>query len=1296
MSSAKPTGPKSYTAPTTLAPQAALRRLRRLLGSALALIALVSLLALGVIWSRFASAPLHAQTINLVGRQRMLAMRVIENVTHLADEPNDAESREELKESLRKLVEVNTQLTSPTGDAARSREMRAHLERAAGPLAVLEGVGHLAVTHSARGHSPDVREIGRLRQAGRSWIAEMDGLNARLVTVRAERDSLYTRVPLALGVLVLATLVLAWRGLHAPAMKLMTETLRELDQERGQRERLALVARNTTNAIMIADAAQRVEWTNDAFTRLTGYSLAELQLVWSPQLLQGQETDPRVFTRMQESASQGHGFKEQVAIYAKDGSRHWVMVDGQPLYDRGGRPSGFVAVMSEMTALLEMERILTKQAERYDVAMTAAEMGVWDWDIKTGKLEYDDHQFALFGLDVKTLKPEDRDWRKYVLPEDLAIPEASLARALKGMGNYSAQFRIRRGDGEIRWLHGTGIVIRDPSGKPARMVGVNVDITSRHSAEEERRELDLRLRKLTENLPGVLFQLRMADGIPSVPYVSSGLQQLLGFTPEELQHNARQLFGRIDPDDAPRVQSAIVESARSLGTFNQDFRITAANGDTLWLRVHATPTREEDGATIWFGVMLDSSTIKEAELREREATAQLEAAQELVQLGSWSLDIETRRIVWSRQMYALYGRDPALGPPAYSPGAPSTIYVEEDGIWLHEQIRAAVEHGEPFSGFLRVRKSREGIAVLRADAKVTVNAEGKTTRIYGTVIDITASVERERALSRAQVAAEAASRAKSEFLANMSHEIRTPMAAILGYVDLLADPELPRSQLQEFVTTIQRNAKHLLELINQVLDLSKIEAGEMTVERIACSPAAIAREIVSLMRPRASEKNLNLSLKFEGALPITIESDPTRLRQILLNLLGNAIKFTTQGSVELTIGLERAAVPVPQLRMQVKDTGIGIEADQLEHLFRPFSQADSSTTRRFGGTGLGLSIADRLARMLGGHIAVVSTPGVGTTFTVTVATGDLTGVELREPRHEIDDLLLSAAPPRPAHEKRPLAGHRILLVEDGSDNQRLISLHLTRAGAMVEVLGNGELAIKRLTSSAMPPCDTVLMDMQMPVLDGYAATAKLRSMGYGGPIIALTAHAMEGDRQKCLQAGCDEYTTKPVDYERIVSLILGLTRKSPPRAIELTTALPQPPPANTQQRAASQSMSTIVSTFQDDPEMAELVEMFVGSLPERANELADAHAGHDLAKLGRLAHQIKGAGGGYGFPQITEAAEKLERAIDTKQSHQDIKIPLDELVALCRSARYAPGQTAAETSGPKTAAGAAVPWPARS
>ena len=468
------------------------------------------------------------------------------------------------------------------------------------------------------------------------------------------------------------------------------------------------------------------------------------------------------------------------------------------------------------------------------------------------------------------------------------------------------------------------------------------------------------------------------------------------------------------------------------------------------------------------------------------------------------------------------------------------------------------------------------------------------------------------------------SRMKSEFLANMSHEIRTPMTAVLGYADLLLDLDLSATDRVNYIQTIRRNGEHLLSVLNDILDLSKIEAGKMTVEAAPCSPAQIAVDVASLMRVRAHAKSLAFDLQFETAVPETIHSDPTRLRQILMNLVGNAIKFTQQGRVSM-----RVSCALPALRFHIRDDGIGMAPDQLARLFQPFAQADSSTTRRFGGSGLGLVICRRLAEMLGGTISVESEVGRGSTFTLELDVGPLPGVAM------LEDMSEACAPVSATAVRRTPAGAhlagRVLLAEDGADNQVLVSTLLRRAGAEVEIVENGKLAVARALAARGEgrPFGVLLMDMQMPELDGYGATATLRGRGYAGPIVALTAHAMAWDRDRCITAGCTDYLTKPIQRDALIATVAHYLEMGRPAA-----AAP----------VVDSSDEPLTSDMADDEDMSELVDQFVATVPERIGALRAASVTGDRGCLGRLAHQLKGAAGGYGFPRISEAAAALEAA----------------------------------------------------
>jgi len=387
----------------------------------------------------------------------------------------------------------------------------------------------------------------------------------------------------------------------------------------------------------------------------------------------------------------------------------------------------------------------------------------------------------------------------------------------------------------------------------------------------------------------------------------------------------------------------------------------------------------------------------------------------------------------------------------------------------------------------------------------------------------------------------AANLSKSEFLANMSHEIRTSMTAIMGYAQMLLEQDYDQiSPAQRIVALecINRNGNHLLDIINDILDISKIEAGKLEVEHRACNPLEIAEEVVTLMRMRANAKSLEFTHRHNGTAPISVTTDPMRLKQILINIVGNAIKFTESGSVSLVTGYcnEKRLFNV-----ELTDTGIGMLEIEQEKLFLPFSQADPSMARRYGGTGLGLAISRQLAKRLGGDLRLVrSAPGEGSKFYFSIAAPP---IEKSSPPAERRGVSSSGGT---SPNKKRLESMQILLAEDSPDSMRLISHLLRIQGAQVHEASNGQEAVDatQTRSGSENPFDLVLMDMQMPIKDGYTAVEELRGLGYQGPIVALTAHAMRGDREKCLECGCDDYATKPIDRNVFLGLVESFRKQS--------------------------------------------------------------------------------------------------------------------------------------------------------
>jgi PAS domain S-box-containing protein len=748
--------------------------------------------------------------------------------------------------------------------------------------------------------------------------------------------------------------------------------------------------------------------------------------------------------------------------------------------------------------------------------------------------------------------------------------------------------------------------------------------------------------------------LNTANDAHIVTDLETGLIVDVNQKAEELTgRSMADLVGRPQEDCEPPGERAVYRELRA--TCARDGRVTAGGVHLRHADGHLVPVEISASVTSLGGRQVVQSIFRDATDRKRAEAALHQSEARWRAISALTSD-------WAYGYRRAPGGEPVLEwvTEAFTRMTGYTLEeVQERGGFLglvhpddseifrqHEESRLG---GRPQTCTFRMITKRGQVRwVLDHGVRLWDDPTTDAVHFYGAVRDVTDRKLAEEALRESEARKTAiaesaleAARVKSEFLANMSHEIRTPMTAILGYTDLLSDPEACASDRADYIETIRRNGEHLQRIINDILDLSKIEAGKMALERVACSPVQLVSEVASLMRPRAIGKGLQLDVQFQGPLPARIQADPTRVRQILMNLVGNAVKFTETGHVKMGLRMLDGT-----LRFEVTDTGIGITPEARARLFTAFSQADASTTRRFGGTGLGLTISTRLAQMLGGNVAVESTPGEGSTFFLTLDTGPLEGVPMLEDPIEAE--ILPAAPRARSGATRLHLGGRVLLAEDAPDSQQLISFYLRRAGIQVETAEDGRAACTAALAALVAgrSFDVILMDMQMPRLDGYGATARLRATGYTAPIVALTAHAMEGDREKCIRAGCDDFLAKPIDPDALIETLRGYIQPAD------GPAAPVPTMARTRGSAVP----------------PELASRFVAGLPERAAMMARSFAAGDLDTLGVLAHRLKGTAGAFGFPAITHAAAELEASVHDRAAPDEMRATLDRIGELCRRA----------------------------
>ena len=746
---------------------------------------------------------------------------------------------------------------------------------------------------------------------------------------------------------------------------------------------------------------------------------------------------------------------------------------------------------------------------------------IYTFDTVTGLFRWRGNAEQLLGFAPDPEGERKSSWLSRLHDDDLPRYVAELDKALQECGGMRLEYRVRRRDGSIVWVLDRSNAIRLRGGH-INLVGSLIDLTARQRAEET---LRLFFDETATSHVAIDGDAIVDANPAAIALFAAGDEETLKAQP------TWALWPRRQPTNALSVEgwSTHVLEAMEKGTSHFEWQFARLDGSRIDCDVFLRQATLQDRPVLLMACYdISPAKLAQAQLivSEQRFRDVSEAAGEFI----WEVEREGRYVYASRRVTDVLGIEPEelLGRSPYEFVPPEE---REDVNRRSVEIQRS---GLAFRNFEhRVQRADGAVLWISVSGVPIYDAGGQTVGYRGASLDITKHRDYERELVLQKEAAEAADRAKSNFLAMMSHEIRTPLNSVLGFADLVLETPLNPTQ-RDHLQTIKSSGDALLVLLNDILDFSKIESGRMEIEIRPVDLPRCIREVLELYQLTATAKKLTFATEVSENVPRHILTDWSRLRQILLNLVGNAVKFTAEGGVRVAASLHPAADPSekPQLRIVVSDTGIGISAEQRERLFKPFTQADSSTTRRFGGTGLGLAISRRLATLLGGSLGILDREEPGSSFYVDLPAVVPTARELEDLTHEPDLELFSSEAPKIFNSRAP----RVLVVDDNTLNRRLTTHLLHQLGAETMVAASAGECFEKLGGERF---DLVLMDVQMPTMDGLDATRHIRALELERhlPIVALTADAMVGDRERCLEAGMDDYLTKPLRREELARVL---------------------------------------------------------------------------------------------------------------------------------------------------------------
>lgn len=838
--------------------------------------------------------------------------------------------------------------------------------------------------------------------------------------------------------------------------------------------------------------------------------------------------DDRERARSEREAATVHcgPFAIEYRIVKHDGTECWILSTGviQGEIARG--------IDQDISTRKRFEEHLSQSEERFRLAADAVNGIIYEYDLTTGRVERSRGLYEVLGYHTDEVAPTAEWWQQQIHSDDWPISQRHGFHESEGEVP-SAVYRVRHKDGRWLYVEDRAVFSRDASGKAFKMVGCTVDVTDRVLFTAKLKAVSNDLQRTLEiagtGLTRCSRDLRYISVNPAyAAIIGLPIDQIVG-----------RAIVEVMGESALAKMRPYIERVLAGERVEYQAEVPIANKGARYLHAVYSPDIDETGNIQgWVASVTDITERLDFEKELKLSSERLSMAASAAGFGLLHVDFEKEQVYLSPELKCIvgypeeyeFGLLPGIVPPFIHPDDVESLTHHWEKMQLADLGDDAVIHEH------RIIRLDGEVRWVRLQTKTICNrldGSCRPVQIMGTLLDITGQRDFEQSLNDARCAAEQANAAKSLFVANISHEIRTPMTSILGYTQLL-DEHVGNPQAKGYLQTILRNGLYLQEIINDLLDLSKLEAGkfEISCERFALE--SLIEDVRVSMDVRAKEKQLKLAVEYNTQIPRLIESDSKRIKQILINLIGNAIKFTSTGEVKLSVDFVRDHSR-SAIRLAISDTGIGMTEEQVQNLFQPFAQGDATIARRFGGTGLGLDISRRLAKMLGGDIAVSSELDRGSVFTVSIAIKSLGEADLIDPQLPNTEVTEVGTP----HSLR-LKDRRILCVDDRRDIRFLVSALLAKEGAVTIEAEDGSVALDKL-SECMQSSDAphaILLDMQMPIMDGFETAKRLRECGYNGPIIALTADAMESEMRRCIDCGCDDFLSKPINSRLLVDKIL--------------------------------------------------------------------------------------------------------------------------------------------------------------